>query len=85
MVTHVDRDDLLVLNKQLQRDATGQVDGHRMQTLQLATQHIQTKRWMRGFSAQQLERLEIGTTRLRMLLQKLGGAAVVLLCKKQAK
>ena len=38
MVTHIHRDDLLVLNQQLQRDAVRQVDGDRMQTLKLTSQ-----------------------------------------------
>jgi hypothetical protein len=48
MVTHVHRDDLLVLNQQLQRDAVRQVDGHRMQAIELAAQGMQTQRGVRG-------------------------------------
>ena len=48
MIAHVHRDDLLVLNQQLQRDAVRQVDGHRMQAVELVTQGKQAQRGMRG-------------------------------------
>ena len=60
MVTHVHRDDLLVLNQQLQRDAVRQVDGHRLQAIELAAQGMQTQRGVRGAGLQQLECLEVG-------------------------
>ena len=43
MVTHIHRDDLLVLNEQFQRDAICQVDGHRVQPLQLDVQGVQAE------------------------------------------
>ena len=44
MVTHIQRDDLLVLNQQFQRDAIRQVDGHRTHTLKSPRQSMQAKR-----------------------------------------
>lgn len=36
VIAHIDRDDLLITDEQLQRDAIRQVDRHRMQTAQTA-------------------------------------------------
>jgi hypothetical protein len=68
MVAHVHGDDLLVLNQQLQRDAVRQVDGHRVQTVELATQGLQPQRRVRRVHLQQLERLEVGAAQFRVLL-----------------
>lgn len=44
VVAHIDRDHLLILNQQHQRDAVRQVDRHRVQSLQLAAQSMQAQR-----------------------------------------
>ena len=43
VVTHIQRDDLLVLNQQIQCDAVRQVDGHRVNTLQPSRQSMQAQ------------------------------------------
>ena len=43
MAAQIHRDDLLVLNQQLQRDAAGQIDGCRMQAFVLAAQRVQAQ------------------------------------------
>lgn len=46
MVAHIHRDDLLVLNQKLQRDAVGQLDQHRVQCFKLAMKRVPAKRRM---------------------------------------
>lgn len=41
MAAHIHREDLLILNQQLQRDATGPMNGYRMQAFVFAAQRVQ--------------------------------------------
>ena len=54
VVAHIDRDDLLVLNQQFQRDAVGQVDRHRMHTRQSPGQGVQAQRGVERIQFEQL-------------------------------
>lgn len=59
VVTHIDRDDLFILDQQLQGDAIGEIDGNRMHALQSATQGVQTKGGVEGVGLQQRQRFEV--------------------------
>lgn len=43
VIPHMDRNDLAVLDQQFQRDAVTEVDGHRVQALQLARESMQSQ------------------------------------------
>jgi hypothetical protein len=78
MIADIDRDDLLVVDQQLQRDAVRKVDGYRVQPLQPAAQGVQAQRGMVRVHFQQLQRLEVLFFQLGMALEKTRGASVVL-------
>jgi IS30 family transposase len=66
MVADIHRDDLPVLNQQLQCDAVRQVDRHRMQAVQLTAQGVQAQRGMCRVGLQHLQGLEILLTQVRV-------------------
>lgn len=66
MVTHIHRDDLLILNQQFQRDAAGQIDRHRMQAFMLAAQGMQAQRGMGGVGFQKSQCLGAGLPEIGM-------------------
>ena len=71
MVADIHRDDFSILNKQLQRDAERQIDGHRMQAAELAAQGVQAQRRMGGIDLQHLQCLEVLLAQLRVAFQEL--------------
>jgi hypothetical protein len=53
VVTHIQRDDLLLLNQQIQCDAVRQVDGHRVNALKSPGQSMQAQGRVVGVHFQQ--------------------------------
>jgi hypothetical protein len=79
----VDRNELLVFNQQLKRDAIDQVDGDRMQSLQAAPQRMQTQRRMVWVGFQQEQGFPVGLSHVGMAPNKTSGSAVVPLGEHQ--
>ena len=72
MIAHIHRNDLLVLNQQLERDAVRQMDGHRMQALKFAVQRVQRvqpQRRVRRVGFQQLRGFKVSCAQFRCCLR----------------
>ena len=73
----VDRNELLVFNQQLKRDAIAKVDGDRMHSLQATPQWMQSQRRMVWIGFQQEQGFAVGLPHVGMASQKPRGSAVV--------
>ncbi len=79
----VDRNELLVFNQQLKRDAIDQVDGDRMQSLQATPQWMQSQGRMVWIGFQQEQGFAVGLPHVGMAPNKTSGSAVVPLGEHQ--
>lgn len=83
VIAYIERDDLLVLNQQLQRDAVKKVDGRRMNAFLAARQCTQTQRRVVRVDLQQCQRFGVLVFQPRVALEKSHNAAGVAICENQ--
>ena len=84
MIAHIHRDDLLVLNQQLERDAVRQTDGHRMQAVEFTPQRMQPQRRVRRIGFQQLQGFQVSCAQFRCCLRNFAARRVYCSVKTSA-